>query len=114
MQSESAISEPLAQARTQLGSGRIGQRLLQRQLITEADLSRALAYQAEHPGQRLGSILVRMGLVLVGFHLVGGGHWQRLVACLLGFLIARLVVMRLTRAGEGRSRFHAKEASHAP
>jgi len=62
----------------------------------------------------LGSMLVRMGLVLVGFHLVGGGHWQRLVACLLGFLIARLVVMRLTRAGEGRSRFHAKEASHAP
>ncbi len=62
----------------------------------------------------LGSMLVRMGIVLVGFHFVGGGQWQRLVACLLGFVIARLVVMRLTRAGEGRSRFHAKEASHAP
>lgn len=62
----------------------------------------------------LGSMLVRMGIVLVGFHLVGGGHWQRLVACLVGFVIARPVVMRLTRAGGGRSHLHAKEASHAP
>jgi len=43
-----------------------------------------------------GSLLVRMGIVLPGFYVVGGGELQRLLACLLGFLIARLLVTRLT------------------
>jgi F1F0 ATPase subunit 2 len=30
--------------------------------------------------------------------LVSGGHWDRLLACLLGFVIARFLVTRLTRA----------------
>lgn len=38
------------------------------------------------------SLFVRMGMALAGFYLVGNGQWQRLVACLLGFLVARLVV----------------------
>src|SRR5580692_7981020 len=45
----------------------------------------------------LGSSLLRMGIVLVGFFLVGHGDWQRLVTCLLGFILARFIVMRLTR-----------------
>jgi F1F0 ATPase subunit 2 len=43
-----------------------------------------------------GSLLVRMGIVLPGFYFVGGGELPRLLACLLGFLIARWVVTRLT------------------
>ena len=39
----------------------IGQRLLAQALITVADLARSLSYQAEHPAQRLGSVLVRLG-----------------------------------------------------
>ena len=47
-----------------------------------------------------GSMLLRMGIVLVGFYVVGRGHWERLVVCLLGFVIARVfVILRL------RSRF---------
>jgi F1F0 ATPase subunit 2 len=42
----------------------------------------------------LGSMLVRTGLVLSGFYLVSQGHWSRLVACLLGFLLARVVVVK--------------------
>ena len=46
----------------------------------------------------LGSLLLRTCLILTGFYLVAQGHWSRLVACLLGFLIARfIVVRRLTR-----------------
>lgn len=49
----------------------------------------------------LGSLLLRMSITLAGFYLVGRDHWQRLLVCLLGFFIARLVVVRLTRpAGE--------------
>jgi F1F0 ATPase subunit 2 len=43
------------------------------------------------------SLLLRMGITLTGFFLVGRGHWERLVVCLIGFVIARLVVTWMTR-----------------
>jgi F1F0 ATPase subunit 2 len=62
----------------------------------------------------LGSMLLRMSIVLAGFYFVGGGDWQRLVTCLLGFIIARFIVMRLTRTPIEHSHSLAKEAGHAP
>ena len=62
----------------------------------------------------LTSILTRMGIVLVGFYFVGRGDWRRLVSCLLGFIIARFIVMRLTRPPVEQQNSAAKEASHAP
>ena len=62
----------------------------------------------------LGSMLLRMSLVLAGFYFVGRGNWQRLVACLVGFIIARHIVMRLTRTPIEHLHSPAKEASHAP
>jgi F1F0 ATPase subunit 2 len=62
----------------------------------------------------LGSLLLRMSLVLIGFYFVGRGNWQRLVTCLLGFIIARFCVMRLTRTPVEHSHFTVKEAPHAP
>jgi F1F0 ATPase subunit 2 len=47
-----------------------------------------------------GSLLLRMSLVLAGFYFVAGGLWQRLLACLLGFVIARLIVTRRTEAAK--------------
>lgn len=44
-----------------------------------------------------GSLLLRMGITLIGFYLVAGAHWQRLLACLLGFVMARALVIKLTR-----------------
>jgi F1F0 ATPase subunit 2 len=61
-----------------------------------------------------GSLLLRMSIVLAGFHLVGRGNWERLVACLLGFIIARYIVMRLTRTPVENHNSRPKEASHAP
>lgn len=46
---------------------------------------------------QLGSLLLRLGVTLLGFHLAGGGQWQRLLACLAGFVLARSLVLRLTR-----------------
>lgn len=46
----------------------------------------------------LASLVVRTSLVLTGFYFVGAEHWQRLLACLLGFVLARLIVTRLTNA----------------
>lgn len=40
----------------------------------------------------VGSLLLRMSITLTGFHVVSGGQWERLLACLSGFLIARLII----------------------
>ena len=62
---------------------------------------------SRRPAARLlGSVLLRFGIALAGFYFVAEGHWQRLLLCLLGFVIARSVVMWLTRPDE--------EARHAP
>jgi F1F0 ATPase subunit 2 len=43
-----------------------------------------------------GSLLLRTGAVLAGFHLATGNDWHRALVCLLGFIIARFVVLRLS------------------
>jgi F1F0 ATPase subunit 2 len=60
-----------------------------------------------------GSLLLRTGIVLAGFYFVTGGHWQRLLACLLGFVIARRIVTRLSGAPVEHPDDSAKEAGHA-
>jgi len=62
----------------------------------------------------LGSMLLRMGIVLGGFYFVGGGQWQRMVACLIGFVIARFLVQWLTRTPLEHPNPQAKEVRHAP
>ena len=62
----------------------------------------------------LGSLLLRMSIALAGFYLVGRGHWERLVGCLLGFVMARLIVMWLTRSPRETPTRPAPEARHAP
>lgn len=44
----------------------------------------------------LASFVGRTALVLAGFYFVMGGHWERMLACLAGFIIVRqLLVSRL-------------------
>lgn len=45
----------------------------------------------------LGSLLLRTSIALVGFFLVAGSEWGRWLTCLLGFIVARLMVHRLTQ-----------------
>jgi len=62
----------------------------------------------------LGSLLLRMGVALAGFYFVSGGHWERLLLCLLGFVMARLIVARLTRPSGANHPPGALEGGHAP
>ena len=62
----------------------------------------------------LGSLLLRTGIVLAGFYFVAGGRWERLLPCLLGFVMARLAVTWLTRPSAGRQICPAQEVRHAP
>ncbi len=45
-----------------------------------------------------GSMLLRTALVLAGFYYACGSEWPRWLAALLGFVVARLVVTRLTQS----------------
>lgn len=60
------------------------------------------------------SLLLRTGVTLVGFYLVSAGHPDRLLLCLLGFVMSRLLVIRLTRSSEEAISHPEREASHAP
>ena len=43
------------------------------------------------------SLLLRTGIALAGFYFVARGDWRRVLACLVGFMLARILVTRLTR-----------------
>ena len=64
------------------------------------------------------SLLVRMGITLAGFYLVAGGDWQRLIACLLGFVLARLIITLFVSPRfanqDVRPRDASPEVTHAP
>lgn len=44
----------------------------------------------------LGSLLLRSTIAVAGFYYVMHGDWRRLVACLSGFVLARVCVLRFT------------------
>jgi F1F0 ATPase subunit 2 len=61
----------------------------------------------------VGSMLLRTSIALAGFYFMARDHWERLLVCLLGFVMARLVVTRLTRTAE-KPTYLAQAASDAP
>jgi len=56
------------------------------------------------------SFLLRTAIALAGFYLISGAgsDWKRLLACLCGFIIARLMITRMTRLNM------SVEVNHAP
>lgn len=68
---------------------------------------------SDHPALwTLGSLLLRTGVALAGFYYIARDHWVRLPACLLGFVMARLIATRLTRAA-ANTNDSARETGHA-
>ena len=61
----------------------------------------------------LGSLLIRTGIVLLGFRYFLGDDWKRMLLGLSGFVIARLMVTQLTKATEKPAQ-PPMEGRHAP
>jgi F1F0 ATPase subunit 2 len=61
-----------------------------------------------------GSMLLRTSVALAGFYFVGREDWQRWLLCLLGFVLARLIVKWLTRPPVGTHNARMSETSYAP
>jgi len=43
------------------------------------------------------SFLIRTFIAVAGFYFASQGDWRKLLACLFGFLLARIFVTRMTR-----------------
>ncbi len=55
------------------------------------------------------SLLLRISIVLYGFYLIGHTHWQRLVACLVGFILARLLLTKWLRPSALEKSVHSAQ-----
>ncbi|PIQ29269.1 hypothetical protein COW36_17200 [bacterium (Candidatus Blackallbacteria) CG17_big_fil_post_rev_8_21_14_2_50_48_46] len=60
----------------------------------------------------LSSSLLRTGLVLLGFYTIANHHWERFLACLLGFVLGRQLVLKFSKATDKSK--HCAEVQHAP
>ncbi|MDT7829868.1 ATP synthase subunit I [Pricia sp. S334] len=56
-----------------------------------------------------GSAIIRMAMVVVGFYYVGANSWQKMLACLGGFLIARIVITRITQKQDSPEKAFSKK-----
>jgi F1F0 ATPase subunit 2 len=62
----------------------------------------------------IGSLLLRTAVILVGFYLVAQDHWSRFVICILGFLLARVIVVnRFAGAPKEKQIPVEQETNHA-
>lgn len=48
----------------------------------------------------MGSLFVRLGVTITVFYFISQNHWERMLVCLLGFVVARAVVLRMTQFQE--------------
>lgn len=56
------------------------------------------AMSSRQPGLLFaGSFLLRTLLTLTAFYFIGGASWQRVLACLIGFIFGRILVKRFSR-----------------
>ena len=60
----------------------------------------------------MGSFIFRMGIVLAGFYFIGLGDWKKLIACLIGFIVARFAVIHYTKSVDEKPVQIKKEAVH--
>lgn len=69
---------------------------------------------SNHPALlMLSSLIIRIGVVLVGFYFFSQGSWKRILGCLVGFIIAKFIVTRLTRPESEKSNNTRNEADNA-
>ncbi len=63
-----------------------------------------LALLSPRPGVWfVGSLALRSSVALAGIYAIAGAQWQRMLLCLLGFMLARPLVARLTRPATARA-----------
>lgn len=60
----------------------------------------------------ISSFFLRIGIIAVGFYFIGSGNWVKLLICLLGFIIARFIVLNYTKSIDEKQTPLKKEVSY--
>ncbi|HZJ37063.1 MAG TPA: ATP synthase subunit I [Gillisia sp.] len=60
----------------------------------------------------IGSFLIRVSITLVGFYYLSQGSWKNLLISVSGFIIARTIIIYLTKSIEEKSIQLKKQTSH--
>ncbi len=60
----------------------------------------------------LSSFSFRISIVLLGFYFIGMGDLKKLIACMIGFIIARFVVIHYTKSIDEKTLQLKKEAGY--
>lgn len=58
------------------------------------------------------SLLIRLSITLIGFYYLSRGSWQRLLVGIVGFIIARIIVLRFTKSIDEKQIQLKKEVCH--
>ena len=59
-----------------------------------------------------GSFFFRISITMAGFYFVSSGNWKKLVVCVAGFIVARLLVIHFTKSMDERQIQLKKEVDH--
>ena len=62
----------------------------------------------------LGSFFFRIALVMLGLYYIGLGNWQKILVCVAGFILARVVVTHFTKPKKADILEARKEITHEP
>ncbi|WP_420382207.1 ATP synthase subunit I [Novosphingobium sp.] len=62
----------------------------------------------------LGSMVLRMAVLLAGLALIGRDDWRNWSLCLLGIVLARMAVKQWTRPSAAPTDMAERQARHAP
>lgn len=65
------------------------------------------------PAWFLGSLFLRMVIVITGFYFIGRNNWKSMLFCLSGLIAGRFIVTRLTHESEKIEINPEKETRHA-
>jgi F1F0 ATPase subunit 2 len=61
-----------------------------------------------------GSLLLRTVVIMAGFYFISQDHWSRFIACILGFMVMRVVIVNwFTRPAETEPANRVKENGNA-
>ena len=60
----------------------------------------------------IGSLFLRVSITMLGFYYVSAGNWQRLAACMVGFTLARFLVVYVTKQLDKKQLNQNMEVNH--
>lgn len=60
----------------------------------------------------IGSFIIRVSSTLVGFYYLSQGSWKNLLISVLGFIIARSIIIYFTKSNEEKTIQLKKQSSH--